>query len=105
MSVALECGAVPMRELRSGFVSALTEIQDGLGGNRRGAHILVFQKKLAQLTVPTGGGRTHRFLSQPRGSRRGIGIVSRMRIAAVARPESTTDYFVRVGLAGQRIGI
>src|SRR5260370_35529088 len=51
----LECGAVPIGEAGAGCVRALTKVKQRSAGRRGGGHVVIQEKKLAQLLVIKNG--------------------------------------------------
>src|SRR3954471_2408580 len=68
-------------------------------------HIVVAKEKFAKLRIVVGGTGADRLLLKATRSRSGIAIEGCRTKATVARPEAGADDLVRVGFAGDYVGI
>src|SRR5213595_3953100 len=100
----LEGGTVPLRQRRSGVISALREFQDRIVWRLRAANILIRQNEFAQLRMKRSRRRLYFRIGETIGRWIGVGIEERRGNLVVARPETETAHFLRIGLAGDRVG-
>src|SRR5438874_6909597 len=100
----LEGGAVPLRQRRSGVISALREFPDRIVWRLRAASILIRQNEFAQLRMKRRGGWLNFCIRETIGRRIGVGIEECRGNLVVARPQTKTAHFLRIGLAGDRVG-
>src|SRR5436190_23711581 len=100
----LESGTVPLRQRRSGVISALRKFQDRFVWRFRPTYVVVRQNEFAQLRMKRSRRRLYFCISETIGRRIGIGIEERRGNLVVARPETETAHFLRIGLAGDRVG-
>src|SRR5437773_11237844 len=100
----LEGGAVPLRQRGSGVISALREFQDHIVWRLRAANILIRQNEFAQLRMKRSRGWLYFCIRETIGRRISVGIEECRGNLVVARPETETAHFLRIGLAGDRIG-
>src|SRR2546427_368280 len=99
-----QCLAIPLRKSGSGFVGALKKLQQRQLRRGSAAHVVIAQEKLTQLLTVERRRRTNPGGRQPRWFWSGIGVESRGRETVIARPEPTTDHFMRVGFPCHAIG-
>src|SRR6266567_4398912 len=100
----LEGGAVPRRQRGSGVISALRKFQNRIVGRLRAANILIRQNEFAQLRMKRRGGWLYFCIGETIGRRIGVGIEECRGNLVVARPETETAHFLRIGLPGDRVG-
>src|ERR1044072_1881134 len=99
----LQCGAVPLPQLRGGVVSALRKIEEDLIGLFSTPHRIVREYEFAQLCLVESRIWLNFRLCESRWLRIGIGIENRHRCGSVPRPETKAAYFLRVSLACDRV--
>src|SRR6266576_3142247 len=99
----LEGGTVPLRQRRSGVISALRKFQNRIVGRFRAANILIWQNKFAQLRMKRRGGWLYFCIRETIGRRIGVGIEECRGNLVVARPETETAHFLRIGFARDRV--
>src|SRR6266700_3523074 len=103
-SSPFQCLAIPLRKSGSGFVGALKKLQQRQLRRGSAAHIVIKQEEFSQILTVESLLRTNRGGRQSRWFWSGIGIESRGRETVIARPEPTTDHFMRVGFPRHAIG-
>ena len=100
--------AIPAGEHGAGVVGALQKVEKGLARVVRGSHRLIWEEREVALTVrllPARRARTEPLLRKAGGLGRGVGIERRFPHLLVSGPESEADELVRVGLAGDEVGV
>src|SRR5436305_11300510 len=100
----LEGGAVPLRQRGSGIINALREFQDRIVWRLPPANILIQQNEFAQLRMKRRRGWLYFCIRETIGRRIGVGIEECRGNLVVARPGTETAHFLRIGLAGDRVG-
>src|SRR6266496_3621836 len=103
-SSPFQCLAIPLRKSGSGFVGALKKLQQRQLRRGSAAHIVIAQEEFSQILTVEGLLRTNRDGRQSRWFWSGIGVESGGRETVIARPEPTTDHFMRVGFPRHAIG-
>src|SRR5271167_1261849 len=101
--VALECMAIPFRQIRRHLITGLQEFEDCIVRGTRRAGVVILQQELTEFRVEVTGSRSNRCLVQTCGRRRGVTIERRRAETTVARPKSGADHFVRVRFAGNQV--
>src|SRR5690242_10851968 len=96
---ALQCRAVPLRQIGRRLVSALKKLQQCSIGIFRFPYSAVRQDKFSEIGAVEGGRRFHRRIRESRRCWISVGIERGIRNGSAARPESATADFVRVRLA------
>src|ERR1700730_2471398 len=99
----LQCGAVPLPQLRRSVVGALRKIDQDCVGTFDRAHCVVWQAELAQLGLIEGSVRLNLRFCESRWLRICIGIKNWCWRGGIARPETKAAYLLRVGLTRNRI--
>src|SRR5437762_4787973 len=100
----LEGGTVPLRQRRSGVISALRNFQDRFVWRFRPTYVVVRQNEFAQLRMKRSRRRLYFRIGETIGRWIGVGIEERRGNLVVARPETETAHFLRIVLAGDRVG-
>src|SRR5437773_8284309 len=95
----LQCGTVPLSQLRGGVVGALREFEKDFIRLFSSAYCVVRQYELAQFDLVESSIRLNFRLCESRRFGIRIGIEDRRRRSRVAGPKTQTAYFLRVGLA------
>src|SRR4029077_7109194 len=99
----LQCGAIPLPQLRRSLVGALRKVEEDLIRRFSSAHRGVRQEEFAQFGLVESGIRLNFGRSESRRFRIRIGIEDWRRRGGVAGPKTETAYFLTVGLARDRI--
>src|SRR5206468_11618640 len=95
----LQCGTVPLPQLRGGVVSYQRKVEKYLIQLFSSAHRVVRQDEFPQFGLVEGRIRLNFRLCESGRFRIGIGIEDWRRRSRVAGPKTQTAYFLRVGLA------
>src|SRR5215469_10442751 len=95
----LQCGAVPLPQLRRRVVGALRKVEKDLIGLEGSAHRVVGQDELAQFGLVESCIWLNFRLSESQRFRVRIGIEDWRRRSRVAGPKTQAAYFLRIGLA------
>src|SRR5437016_4709129 len=96
--------AIPVREPRASFVSALTEVEQRPAGRWRGAHIVIHKKELAELLVIKSCVRADPASRQPLWLGSHVGIEGCPLNITAAGPKPDTANFMRIGFTCNRVG-
>ena len=91
-----ENGVVPIRQIGSGFVRALRELQDFCARRPGASHVVIHQDELVQLVAIRGRRRPNPLLAKACGFRGGVGIEGRSRHVSPAGPPSHTAALMRI---------
>ncbi len=59
VELSLQCLAVPLCQIGSGFVAALEKVQQGLFGRRSAAHVIITQEEFTHLGAIERRGRAN----------------------------------------------
>ena len=100
----LECGAIPLREVRGGHVSRLQELEQHAIGIGRRPHHVVRQDELVEIRAVERLAWPDRGAGEPGRFRVRVCVVGGIRDRPAARPEPGAADFVRVCLARDAIG-
>src|SRR5438046_2153313 len=100
----LEGGTVPLCQRGSSVISPLSKLQDRIVGRFRAANILIRQNEFAQLRMKRSRRRLYFRIGETIGRWIDVGIEEHRGNLVVARPETETAHFLRIGLAGDRVG-
>src|SRR5690349_18484772 len=104
----LEGLAVPMSQLRAGFVGGLTKFQKCGAGRRRPAHVVIHQEELAELRVVLRGLRLDASLAEARRLGSHVGIEGGRADAAAGPKADAADFvgirFTRDGIGARALG-
>src|SRR4029450_5334390 len=95
----LQCGAVPLAQLRGGVIGALRKVEEDLIRLFSSAHRVVREDEFAQLGLVESRIRLNFRLCEFRRFRISIGIENWCRRRRVAGPKTKAAYFLRVCLA------
>src|SRR6266446_2708219 len=99
----LQCGAVPLTQLRRSVVGALRKVEEDLIRLFASAHRVVRQDEFAQFGLVESRIRLNFRPCESRRFRIRIGIEDWRRSSRVAGPKTEAAYFLRVGLARDRV--
>src|SRR4029077_3009078 len=99
----LQCGAVPLPQLRRRVVGALRKVEEDLIRLFTSAHRVVRQDEFAQFVLVEIRIRLNFRLCESKRFRIGIRIEEWRRRSRVAGPKTEAAYFLTVGLARDRV--
>src|SRR5262245_43534248 len=94
----LQCGAVPLPQLRRSVVGALRKVEEDLIRLFSSAHRVVRQDEFAQFGLVESRIWLNFRVCESRWLRIGIRVENRSRCGRVARPETKAAFFLRIGL-------
>src|SRR5258708_6702100 len=90
----LERRAIPMRQIRGGFIAALQKREKLLFGNIRRADRVAGQDEFVQHSIIVGLGRLHGGVAETFRLRIGVAVEERIGRNCTARPEPAATHFV-----------